>query len=119
MPDLGRWTMNGRGGVCNPSGNLRRARRHPDDRAMARRLSLDEGIDLFLDHVKVERGLARHTLEAYGRDLARFARFLSARRESLDVDDVTAEDVTDFLIDLAAAKLAARSRARTLVAVRG
>lgn len=85
---------------------------------MARRLSLDEGIDLFLDHVKVERGLARHTLEAYGRDLGKLATFLAARSRA-DVDDVTQEDITDFLIDLARGRLAARSRARTLVAVRG
>jgi integrase/recombinase XerD len=85
---------------------------------MARRLSLDEAVDLFLDHVKVERGLARLTLDAYGRDLARFTAFLAARGRA-EVDDVTPLDVTDFLIQLASAGLAARSRARTLVAVRG
>jgi len=85
---------------------------------MARRLSLDEAVDLFLDHVKVERGLARLTLDAYGRDLARFAAFLAARGRA-EVDDITPADVTDFLIGLAEAGLAARSRARTLVAVRG
>ena len=36
--------------------------------------SLDVAIDLFLDHVKVERGLARNTVLAYGRDLAAFRR---------------------------------------------
>jgi len=41
---------------------------------MARRLRLDEAVDLFLDHIKVERGLARLTLDAYGRDLARSSR---------------------------------------------
>jgi integrase/recombinase XerD len=85
---------------------------------MARRLTLDEAVDLFLDHLKVERGLARLTLEAYGRDLARFCTFL-AERGRAEVDDITALDVTDFLIVLAEAGLAARSRARTLVAVRG
>jgi integrase/recombinase XerD len=85
---------------------------------VARRLALDEAIDLFLDHVKVERGLARLTLDAYGRDLARLARFLVAR-DRADVDDVTPADLTDFLIGLAGEGLAARSRARTLVAVRG
>ncbi len=85
---------------------------------MARRLSLDEAVDLFLDHLKVERGLARLTLEAYGRDLARFVAFLTERGRA-EVDDVTPLDVTDFLLALAQAGLAARSRARTLVAVRG
>ncbi|MBS1123955.1 MAG: hypothetical protein H6Q90_6183, partial [Deltaproteobacteria bacterium] len=36
---------------------------------MARRLRLDEAADLYLDHLKVERGLARNTLDGYGRDL--------------------------------------------------
>jgi integrase/recombinase XerD len=85
---------------------------------MARRLSLDEAVDLFLDHLKVERGLARLTLDAYGRDLARFAAFLAARGRA-DVDDIAPLDVTEFLIGLAEAGLAPRSRARTLVAVRG
>ena len=85
---------------------------------MARRLSLDDAVDLFLDHLKVERGLARLTLEAYGRDLARFVAF-ACERGRADADDVTPADVTDFLVMLADAGLAARSRARTLVAVRG
>ncbi|TMQ16134.1 MAG: site-specific tyrosine recombinase XerD [Deltaproteobacteria bacterium] len=83
-----------------------------------RRLSVDDAVDLFLDHVKVERGLARHTLDAYGRDLARFTGFLAARGRAM-ADDITALDVTDFLLALARDGLAARSRARTLVAVRG
>jgi len=85
---------------------------------MARRLDLDGAVDLFLDHVKVERGLARLTLEAYGRDLARLTTFLAARGR-VDVDDIAPADITDFLLALADAGLAARSRARTLAAVRG
>ena len=85
---------------------------------MARRLRLDEASDTFLDHLKVERGLARHTLDAYGRDLVKLMAFLSARGRE-DIDDVTALDIAEFLTHLAASGLAARSRARTLVAVRG
>lgn len=85
---------------------------------MARRLALDEGVDLFLDHVKVERGLARLTIEAYGRDLARLVGFLSERGHA-DVDDIRPADIADFLVHLADSGLSARSRARTLVAVRG
>jgi len=85
---------------------------------MARRLRLDEAVDLFLDHIKVERGLARLTIDAYGRDLTRFVAHVTERGRE-DVDDVTPTDVADFLIGLAGAGLSARSRARTLVAVRG
>ncbi len=85
---------------------------------MARRLRLDEAVDLFLDHIKVERGLARLTIDAYGRDLARFVAHLTERGRE-DVDDVTPTDVADFLIKLSTEGLGARSRARTLVAVRG
>jgi integrase/recombinase XerD len=85
---------------------------------MARRLALDEAVDLYLDHLKVERGLARHTLDSYGRDLARFGGFLADRGRQ-DVDDVTELDITDHLLALAESGLSARSRARALVAMRG
>jgi len=85
---------------------------------MARRLRLDEASDLFLDHLKVERGLARLTIEAYGRDLAKFVGFVTERGRE-DVDDVTAIDIADFIGRLAVDGLGPRSRARTLVAVRG
>jgi integrase/recombinase XerD len=85
---------------------------------MARRLLLDEAVDLYLDHCKVERGLARHTLDGYGRDLAKLVGFLAARGRTV-VDDITSVDVADFLLALAERRLSARSRARALVAVRG
>jgi integrase/recombinase XerD len=85
---------------------------------MARSLALDDGVDLYLDRVKVERGLSRNTVEAYARDLARLVRFLAERGREV-VDDVTATDLTDHLLQLATAKLSPRSRARALVAIRG
>jgi integrase/recombinase XerD len=85
---------------------------------VARRLQLDEAVDLFLDHLKVERGLARHTLEAYSRDIAKLVDFVGERGRA-DIDDITPLDVTDWLVALAGAGLAARSRARALVAIRG
>ncbi len=85
---------------------------------MARRLALDEAVDLFLDHIKVERGLARLTLEAYGRDLGKLVTFLVDRGHT-EIDDLRPTDVADFVSHLADQGLSARSRARTLVAVRG
>ncbi len=85
---------------------------------MARALELDRAVDAFLDHLKVERGLGANTIDAYGRDLGRWLRFLTDRGREV-ADDVTAADVTDHLIALTDDGLAARSRARALVAIRG
>ena len=81
-------------------------------------MPVDRGIDMFLDHLKVERGLSPATIDGYGRDLVRLGGFLAAR-DRADVDDVTPVDLTDHLIELADGGLGARSRARALVAFRG
>lgn len=79
--------------------------------------TLDVGIQQFLDHLRVERELTPATVEAYGRDLAGFARFAAGRSVS-GADAVRAIDVLDFLVHLNERKLSARSQARWLVAMR-
>jgi integrase/recombinase XerD len=79
--------------------------------------SLDQAIQQFLDHLRVERELTPATVEAYGRDLAGFAQFAAARKTPR-ADGVRAMDVLDFLVHLNERKLAARSQARRLVALR-
>ncbi|HEX4458880.1 MAG TPA: site-specific tyrosine recombinase XerD, partial [Polyangia bacterium] len=80
-------------------------------------LALDAAIDLFLDHVKLERGLARNSIDAYSRDLAKFRRFCAA--EALDdAGAVEHRHLLAYLVQLSTAKLAARSQARNLVALR-
>ncbi|HQH07802.1 MAG TPA: site-specific tyrosine recombinase XerD [Phycicoccus sp.] len=77
----------------------------------------------WLTHLDVERGVSRHTLTAYTRDLARWTAFLSSR--GIDDPAVTTQvHVADFLAALREGDeehppLAASSAARTLVAVRG
>jgi integrase/recombinase XerD len=80
-------------------------------------VALDDGIQRFLDHVKVERQLTPATVEAYGRDLSGFAAF-AAKRGVRTVKAVRAIDVLEFLAALTEKKLAARSQARQLVALR-
>jgi integrase/recombinase XerD len=82
------------------------------------KLDLDRACDLYLDHLKVERNLTPNTLESYSRDLTRLRRFLAGRGRRA-VDQVSAADLIDYLLDMLDAALAARSRARALVAVRG
>jgi integrase/recombinase XerD len=79
--------------------------------------SLDAAVDEFLRAGAVERGLSPRTLEAYGRDLARFARYATAQG-ARRVSDLERRHLTGFLETLTAAGLAARSRARMLVATR-
>ena len=80
-------------------------------------------IAAYLDHLVVERGTARNTLDSYARDLRRYAAHLETagvRRFA----DVTPEHVTSFGAALREGDdehkpLAASSAARALVAVRG
>ena len=80
-------------------------------------LSLDSAIDLFLDHVKVERGLARNSVEAYGRDLGKFRRFADGQGLD-DAGAVEPRHLLAYLVALSQAKIADRSQARNLVALR-
>lgn len=80
-------------------------------------VTLDAAVDAFLHHVLLERGLSRHTVAAYSRDLARFVSGTMARGTGT-VASLRAEHVTAYLDELEAAGLAARSRARALVSLR-
>lgn len=71
----------------------------------------------------MERGRAAHTLEAYRRDLGRYAGALQARGRT-DIGQVTTQDVAEFLAGLREGDsehppLAASSAGRAVVAVRG
>jgi integrase/recombinase XerD len=71
----------------------------------------------------VERGLAAHTLEAYRRDLQRYAATLAVRGRT-EIGAVATQDVADYLAGLREGDsehppLAASSAGRAVVAVRG
>ena len=77
----------------------------------------------YLDHLTVERGLAKNTLTSYRRDLRRYLDFL-AQHQRDDLSQVTEEDVAAFLAALRLGDsehppLSAGSAGRTIVAVRG
>lgn len=74
-------------------------------------------VDSYLAHLKVERGLGRATLEAYGSDISRLMRHLDGAGVALD--DARGPDITGFVHALADQELAPRSQARMLSAVRG
>jgi integrase/recombinase XerD len=70
----------------------------------------------FLNFSRVEKGLARNSIESYGRDLQSFGAYLARIRKA--VEKVQKDDVRRFLESLYARGLSARSVARHLVAVR-
>src|SRR3984957_1008054 len=79
-------------------------------------MDVDAASDAYLNYIRVERGLSRNTLEAYGSDLYKFTEFLLNRRLSLA--RVKRDDVVDFLSTLYRSGLDSRSVARHLVTVR-
>ncbi len=74
-------------------------------------------VDDYLDHLKVERGLSRNTLEAYAHDLAVFHAHLDAQGRTLG--DAGIEDIAGFLDALRSRSVGGRSQARYLSALRG
>ena len=74
-------------------------------------------IDAYLDHLRVERRLADHTLESYGRDLRALAEFAAgAGRRPETLDRATLEA---FVRQQRTRGLSPRSVARMVAAVRG
>ena len=70
-------------------------------------------IEVFLNHLTVERGLSRNTVDSYRRDLRAF--FRHCRREPVIVDR---KDVLSFLAGEREAGRSTRTAARRLVAIR-
>jgi integrase/recombinase XerD len=74
-------------------------------------------LDLFLDHLLVEKGLSKNTVDAYGRDVSAYLGFL--RGNGLDPETATGRDVVGFLKQQRTGGLSSRTVARRLSALRG
>jgi integrase/recombinase XerD len=79
---------------------------------------LDPALDLFLVHLRVEKGLAANSVEAYARDLRRWIDDLT-RQGLAGWEQVRREHLLDHLGGLARRGLSPRSQARALSAIRG
>ncbi len=82
-----------------------------------RGIDMDQRLDQFLHYLVVEKGLSRHTIEAYGHGLTRFFDHLRGRKIQ-DLREVGKFDVQGFLLSLKKKNLRTRSIARNLAAVR-
>ena len=76
-------------------------------------MDTDALVERYLNHVRVEGGLSRNTIDAYRRDLAKFQRYL--RQQKIEqLRQVTQDTVRSFLGSLHALQLSSVSSARCL-----
>ena len=73
--------------------------------------------DAYLEHLRVERRLAEHTLESYARDLGQLAAF--AQRRDKTVEALDWRDLEALVRYLMGAGFSPRSVSRAVAAVRG
>jgi len=81
-------------------------------------MTMETHLDLYLDYLTVERGLAPNTRASYSADLLKFLTYLKAGGIS-DWSQVRYSEVMGFLSQSQEQGLAPRSRARMLSALRG
>lgn len=71
----------------------------------------------YLSYLRVERGLSKNSIESYERDLRRLKAF--AESESLELIEITRQDLRGFIADLSREGLSPTSIGRIASAVRG
>ncbi|MFY9689656.1 MAG: site-specific tyrosine recombinase XerD [Candidatus Acidiferrales bacterium] len=70
----------------------------------------------FLNSMRIEKGLSDNTIQAYRRDILKFAEF--AGKRGRETKDITRSDVIDFLASLYDRQLDSRTVARHLASIR-
>ncbi len=78
---------------------------------------MTEKIESYLDYLRTVRGVSPRTLDAYSRDLTRFANYCA--NHHIPVDGASPYEVQSFIADLSAEGVAAVSINRALSSVRG
>ena len=93
---------------------------HTGTREAERRGALAELIADFLEYLELERNCSKHTVRAYGRDLAAFDAFRAAGGGSdPDIQDIDQLLVRSFVASLNKRRLSRRTQGRHLSALRG
>ncbi len=72
----------------------------------------------YLNYLLIERGVAKNTLEAYGRDLQRFILFLQEKGIT-ELNEVIPEVIIEYLVRIKDEGLSANSMNRSLATLRG
>lgn len=75
-------------------------------------------VDQYINYLKIEKGLAPKTINAYAGDLDRFMAYLS-QQAIAGLDGIDTPTILKYIIELRKSGRNARTRARHLVAIRG
>jgi integrase/recombinase XerD len=75
-------------------------------------------VDQYLNYLKIEKGLAPKTINAYAGDLDRFMAYLDQQAVT-GLDGIDTPTILKYIIELRKSGRSARTRARHLVAIRG
>lgn len=78
----------------------------------------DSEIRDFKNYLKLERGLSENSIEAYIRDITKLKEFCQSDTNSLNVDLVTSQILTSFLVTLNQFGLSAHSQARIISGIK-
>jgi integrase/recombinase XerD len=74
-------------------------------------------IQEFMTHISVERGLAKNTLLAYGRDLQKYAEYLASLR-IVSPEKISRDNITKYMFDMKKRNLGTSSICRNLAAIK-
>ncbi|MFL1780985.1 Site-specific tyrosine recombinase XerD [Candidatus Hepatincolaceae symbiont of Richtersius coronifer] len=85
---------------------------------MATNQPLNNLIKLFLDALKVERGLSENTLSAYTADLKDFESFLNKRKPIRQLNNALPEDVRDYIFLLNYKHFSGKTQSRRISALK-
>lgn len=80
-------------------------------------MPMNQYLDLYLNYLVVEKGLAKNTLESYSRDIVKYLEYIESRGYT-DPGEIRSVDVASFMAALKEAGLGSRSRARALSSLR-
>jgi integrase/recombinase XerD len=79
-------------------------------------MNFRQSVNSFLDHLRIERGLAANSIAAYQRDLRKLTEFFDSK--ALDTEAITSRDIAAFESSLKSNDLAPASINRIMSAVR-
>ncbi len=79
---------------------------------------MDKYLDIFINYLLVEKGLADNTISAYGHDLSAYSTYLHSIVKIDNLSGITQQLVLDYLVYLQKNGISPRSRARVLSVLR-